>query len=314
MEELSSVKVTVSRHEQQLSQAAHVGVVQKDSHDSGRDEQGQSTVRADVDESGHTHMGGRRLQGSSEYAAVPAWQVHEFPSGHTCGTGARMRLQPKSASGDLTWRMSSGVDASSNQKLVNVGSQWATTDVQELATPLKVVHDASCSNAPTLNLPLSTTVQTLAVSGSLTASTLSSGAASVGSLTSSGAASVGSLTSSGAASVASLTSSGAASVGSLTVNGDPITDRRWSYLKYIARTMSGTFGRGDLNGGGEFNAGFCGSLLECAIRTMDQNPSALGASFNFANGACYGEYSGSSSVVSSSGATYSHVIFASPWP
>jgi len=162
------VKVIVSRHEQQLSQAAHVGVVQKDSHDSGRDEQGQSTVRADVDESGHTHMGGRRLQGSSEYAAVPAWQVHEFPSGHTCGTGARMRLQPKSASGDLTWRMSSGVDASSNQKLVNVGSQWATTDVQELATPLKVVHDASCSNAPTLDLPLSTTVQTLAVSGTLT--------------------------------------------------------------------------------------------------------------------------------------------------
>ena len=91
MEELSSVKVTVSRHEQQLSQAAHVGVVQKDSHDSGRDEQGQSTVRADVDESGHTHMGGRRLQGSSEYAAVPAWQVHEFPSGHTCGTGARIQ-------------------------------------------------------------------------------------------------------------------------------------------------------------------------------------------------------------------------------
>ena len=37
-----------------------------------------------------------------------------------------------------------------------------------MAAPMKVVHDTDCSAAPTLDLQLSTTVQTLAVSGTLT--------------------------------------------------------------------------------------------------------------------------------------------------
>jgi len=117
----------------------------------------------------------RRLQQEPEgstptYAAMPAWQVHEFPNGGTCSLGSRMRLLPKNRVGDgLSWSVSNA-DAASDLSLVTLGgtSHWATSDVQSMPYPLKVVHDASCSNPPMLDLPLSTTVQTLTVSGTLT--------------------------------------------------------------------------------------------------------------------------------------------------
>ena len=49
-----------------------------------------------------------------------------------------------------------------------VASDWSVTQLQASNSAFKIVHDAGCSNPPTLDLPLSTTVQTLAVSGTLT--------------------------------------------------------------------------------------------------------------------------------------------------
>jgi len=123
----------------------------------------------------------RRLQQDSTptYAAMPAWQLHEFPNAHSCSLGSRMRLLPKSRVGDsLSWSISHA-DAASDLSLVTVGgsSYWATSEIQTMPTPFKVVHDASCSSSPTLDLPLSTTVQTLTVSGTLTVGSTDIGAA-----------------------------------------------------------------------------------------------------------------------------------------
>jgi hypothetical protein len=56
----------------------------------------------------------------------------------------------------------------------NVAGQ-SRSEIQRMMAPLKVVHDSSCSAAPTLELPLATTVGTLAVSGTLTVGSLSVG-------------------------------------------------------------------------------------------------------------------------------------------
>jgi len=110
----------------------------------------------------------RRLSATPTYAAMPAWQVHEFPNGATCSLGSRMRLLPKNRVGDgLSWSVSNA-DAASDLSLVTLGgtSHWATSDVQSMPYPLKVVHDASCSNAPTLTLQLGTNVAgSLSVNG-----------------------------------------------------------------------------------------------------------------------------------------------------
>jgi hypothetical protein len=50
------------------------------------------------------------------------------------------------------------------------------SEIQQMEAPLKVVHDTGCSNPPTLDLPLSTTVQRLAVSGTLTVGGVNVGA------------------------------------------------------------------------------------------------------------------------------------------
>jgi len=107
---------------------------------------------------------GRRLQAGTRLAAVPAWQLHEFQTGGTCTLPDNMvRLLPKAqATGAASYAVSVP-DAAAELELVSVARDWTATDIQTMPSPFKVVHDASCSSPPTLDLQLSTTVQTLAV-------------------------------------------------------------------------------------------------------------------------------------------------------
>ena len=118
-----------------------------------------------------TDMSGRRLTGSSTYIAVNAQQIHELPNGHTCSntgfvesnpflvrldtSGPSLSVSPTVASADVSF---ASVDA----------KDLTVSEIQRMANPFKVVHAADCATAPTLDLPLSTTVGTLAVSGTLT--------------------------------------------------------------------------------------------------------------------------------------------------
>jgi hypothetical protein len=62
----------------------------------------------------------RSLQTSATYAAAPAWQVHEFPGGHSCGTTSRMRLKPMTASG-VSYSSTVVADSTADLSLLNVG-------------------------------------------------------------------------------------------------------------------------------------------------------------------------------------------------
>jgi len=119
---------------------------------------------------GESQVPGRRLTGgSSTYITVPAKQVHELPASHTCSN-------TNAAESVIQLRK---VASSANVDLASVTMQdFTPSTIQTMAAPLKVVHDASCSNPPTLDLPLSTTVQTLTVpsGGTLTVGGIDVGA------------------------------------------------------------------------------------------------------------------------------------------
>jgi len=115
---------------------------------------------------------------STHYVAVNALQVHEFSG--TCQPGTNAKLLSKSrASGTPNYTPSLN-DASSDIVFVSVTDRstapWTTSTIQTMPSPFKVVHDATCTANPTLDLPLSTTVQTLAVSGTLTVAGIEVGA------------------------------------------------------------------------------------------------------------------------------------------
>ena len=121
-----------------------------------------STISATLDPSGVT---GRRLShGSNHLAAVPAFQLHEFQNGGSCQPGTEwLQFLPKKRSTNAVTFSKSISDAAADLSLVSVNSDWTTTQIQAVPAPFKVVHDASCSSNPTLELPLDTTV-----SGTLT--------------------------------------------------------------------------------------------------------------------------------------------------
>ncbi|MDC0525848.1 hypothetical protein OAO87_02520 [bacterium] len=119
--------------------------------------------------------------GAVHHVAVQAIQVHEFPDGGSCQAGSNTLLLPKSRdTGTLSYTASVS-DASADVSLITVTdvstSPWTTAPVQTMPAPLKIVHDVSCSAAPTLELPLHTIVQTLTVSGTLTVGSTDVGAA-----------------------------------------------------------------------------------------------------------------------------------------
>jgi len=114
--------------------------------------------------------GGARRLGSahgSTFVSVASKHVHEFPSGHQCGaTTGYMQFLPVKANGDATWAPSPS-DVSGNMTLVKVATDWTTTTIQEAASPIKVVHDSGCSAAPTLELPLDTSIPGFLTVGSI---------------------------------------------------------------------------------------------------------------------------------------------------
>ena len=97
--------------------------------------------------------------------------MHEFPAGHSCGNVAGnvafIEFLPTKADGSAAWDRSP-TDVTDSSALFNVGNDWSTTAIARLATPLKVVHSSTCTESPTLELQLNTTVGTLEVTGSLT--------------------------------------------------------------------------------------------------------------------------------------------------
>jgi len=121
----------------------------------------------------------RELQmtsGGSTLTAVRSWQVHEFPSGHSCGSPGKAYLVPNMAAEGMT-TVDYPTTSSADFSLMSNVDGASRSELQRVAAPLKVVHHSSCSAAPTLDLPLSTTVQTLTVSGTLTVSSIDVGAA-----------------------------------------------------------------------------------------------------------------------------------------
>jgi hypothetical protein len=82
-----------------------------------------------------------------------------------------MEYLPLKADGSVSWDPSPS-DVTQQYAIGTVASDWSLTQLQTLSTPLKVVHDASCGAAPTLQLPLDTTVD-----GTLTVGTHNVGSA-----------------------------------------------------------------------------------------------------------------------------------------
>ena len=105
----------------------------------------------------------RRLANGDVHLAVPTLQVHEFPSGHSCSnlntgtaTGLR-RILPHTGTA-VTFAPSPDWTASATNEmsLASINTDWTTNEIQRIPVPLKVVHDASCSLDPTLELQLNT--------------------------------------------------------------------------------------------------------------------------------------------------------------
>ena len=68
-------------------------------------------------------------------------------------------LLPVKSDGSLTWSPSpSDLPADANVSLVAVETDWATSEVQSFPNPFKIIHSADCTAAPTLELPLRTTM------------------------------------------------------------------------------------------------------------------------------------------------------------
>jgi len=99
---------------------------------------------------GQSSFNGRRLQAASpSYVAVDSWHVHEFPDGHTCPNmgASHKRLLATSADGAITWEPSPA-NPSANISLVSVAKDWTTSEVQRFPSPLRLVHDGSCTAPP----------------------------------------------------------------------------------------------------------------------------------------------------------------------
>ena len=114
-------------------------------------------------------MSSRRRLGGETYSAVPAWQVHEFPAGHTCNFPASLTsLLPVAGSSSPapTYnKAKASAEATGEMSLTQVATDWSMAEIQRMDPPIKVVHNSDCSSAPTLELPLATTVNQLTVNG-----------------------------------------------------------------------------------------------------------------------------------------------------
>jgi hypothetical protein len=118
-----------------------------------------STVKFGVDGTG----AGRALsESASSSIASPAFLTHEFSDGHSCpnlNTSRPKMLLPVKSDGTLSWsKAPSNLPADANVSLVAVETDWSTSEVSSFPNPFKIHHGADCSAAPTLELPLATTL------------------------------------------------------------------------------------------------------------------------------------------------------------
>ena len=136
-------------------------------------------VTIDSDGSVHASSGTRRLSATpnADYISVPAIQLHEFPTGHTCPNAAPgyKVLGALDAAGNMDWGPTPTVPTA-NISLAAVSAGWISTPIQDFAAPFKVVHDASCASPPTFELQLSTTAHAVAVSDTLSVGSIDVGA------------------------------------------------------------------------------------------------------------------------------------------
>lgn len=108
----------------------------------------------------------RQLQitsGGKTYTATRSWHLHEFPSGHTCNAPGKAYLKPNMAAEGMTELDYPTSGTTTSFSLISNVDGQARQEIQQIAVPLKVVHDASCSSAPSLVLQGNTQV-----AGSLT--------------------------------------------------------------------------------------------------------------------------------------------------
>jgi len=109
---------------------------------------------------------GRRLTTSTPLMALQSSRhvVHQL--GASCANAqGYLELLPTKSDGTVAWDPSP-IDATTDLALVQVQSDWSTLDVHRFPAPFKMVHDASCSTTPTLELQLNTNVAgSLSVNG-----------------------------------------------------------------------------------------------------------------------------------------------------
>ena len=116
----------------------------------------------------------RQLSNGDTHLAVPSMHVHEFPSGHSCSnlitgtaTGYR-RLLPHTGSAPSFNPSPDWIASTTGEmSLASVNNNWTTNEIQRIPSPLKVVHDSSCSNTPKLEVQMETTVPSLTATGDI---------------------------------------------------------------------------------------------------------------------------------------------------
>ena len=132
---------------------------------------GRGTVNATVSRvvvsvAGEAAEEGRRLTSSPTYVPVSTRHVHEFPSGHSCTLNSDAPMYLAVEGGSAVFYP--GTPTETVGLFTVEPKDYIATATQTFTSPFKLVHDASCSAAPTLALGLSTTVNALAVASTFT--------------------------------------------------------------------------------------------------------------------------------------------------
>jgi len=120
----------------------------------------------------------RQLSNGDTHLALPSVQVHEFPAGHSCsnldsGTTSDLRMMLPHTGSAVSFKPSPDWTATTTNEmsLASIGKDWTANEIQRIPAPLKVVHDASCSNAPKLEVQLEATVPSLTATSSISGRT-----------------------------------------------------------------------------------------------------------------------------------------------
>ena len=120
----------------------------------------------------------RQLANGDTHLALPSVQVHEFPAGHSCsnldsGTTSDLRMMLPHTGSAVSFKPSPDWTATTTNEmsLASIAKDWTANEIQRIPAPLKVVHDASCSNAPKLEVQLEATVPSLTATSSISGRT-----------------------------------------------------------------------------------------------------------------------------------------------